>query len=348
VDLAGRFAELGVTKAEMDQARASGTIDELAIERVVLPGARRYDQRALAQEAGIKLDVLRRLWRAMGFPDPDPRERLFTDMDLQALRDASGELTDGDAERALQSIRTICSALSRVAEMTADEWVAQRAAAIDAGSDPDDVAEVILADADMERSGRLMFHIYRRMLLAALRRRLTTGDGTAEATLSVGFIDMVGFTALVEELDEDELAAVVTDFETRTHDTVAEMGGRIVKTIGDEVMFVTDQPARAIEIALRLAGDTRRGPYTPDVRAGLAYGPVLAREGDYFGSVVNLASRLVTLAYPGRVLASSAVHDVVADDPRWQWRFLQPRRLKGLGRVPVWAVRSSTEPATTR
>ena len=87
--------------------------------------------------------------------------------------------------------------------------------------------------------------------------------------------------------------------------TVVDSGGRIVKTIGDEVMFITEEPAAAATIALRLARASNQDAVLPDARAGLASGPVLSREGDYYGQVVNLASRLTELAFPGTVLASS-------------------------------------------
>jgi hypothetical protein len=96
----------------------------------------------------------------------------------------------------------------------------------------------------------------------------------------VGFVDMLGFTALTEELEPDELGATVTTFETRAYETVAEHGGRVIKTIGDEVMFTVEASTAGVEIALRIAVDEHRGPLAPEVRAGVAQGPVLAKDGD--------------------------------------------------------------------
>jgi adenylate cyclase len=76
----------------------------------------------------------------------------------------------------------------------------------------------------------------------------------------------------------------------------------------------------------------------PDVRVGLAYGPMLGREGDYFGATVNLAHRIVNIAYVGSVVAAPELHDVLEGDERFRWKALRPRRLKGIGSVPLWVL----------
>jgi adenylate cyclase len=164
-------------------------------------------------------------------------------------------------------------------------------------------------------------------------------DGDAGLSLTVGFADMVGFTALSQQLEERELARVVERFETLAYDAVAGHGGRIVKMIGDEVMFVTDEPAAAAEIGLALAEVYGKDETVSDVRVGLAHGPVLGLEGDYFGPTVNLASRIVNIAYVGSVVVSSEIHARLADDERFVLKAVRPRRLKGIGLTPLWVVR---------
>ena len=130
-----------------------------------------------------------------------------------------------------------------------------------------------------------------------LRKLLTPQLGSgALPELTVGFVDLVGYTALSQELDGAELNALVARFEGVTYDTVAQLGGRLVKTIGDEVMFVAEEPEVALQIALELTDRTRQDEVLPRARAGMACGPALAREGDYYGAVVNLAHRLVEIA----------------------------------------------------
>jgi adenylate cyclase len=156
--------------------------------------------------------------------------------------------------------------------------------------------------------------------------------------LAVGFADMVGFTLLSQHLSDPELAAVVRRFEELSHDIVTGLGGRVVKMIGDEVMFVVESVADAARIGLDLADAYADDELLSDVRVGLALGPVLLREGDYFGTTVNLAHRIVNIGNPGTVLVSnefqaallSTAPDVYTTKP------LRPRLLKDLGRVQLW------------
>jgi adenylate cyclase len=155
---------------------------------------------------------------------------------------------------------------------------------------------------------------------------------------TVGFVDLVGYTAMSQMLDDDELSALVTRFGDVSHDTIVPAGGRIVKTIGDEVMFITDNAATAADIALTLVTLTAADDVLPDVRAGLACGAVLAREGDYFGPVVNLASRLTEVARPGSVLVDATVADALTGDGRFRLRRIPSRRIRDIGRVDVWRL----------
>jgi len=112
-----------------------------------------------------------------------------------------------------------------------------------------------------------------------------------------------------------------------------------VKMIGDEVMFVTDDPAAAAEIGLSLAEVYGQDEAVSDVRVGLAHGPVLGLQGDYFGPTVNLASRIVNIAYVGAVVVSSEIQERLAGDERFVLKPVRPRRLKGIGLTPLWVVR---------
>ena len=151
--------------------------------------------------------------------------------------------------------------------------------------------------------GRLLEYVWRRHLQAATRRAMLLGARGAEKGISpvmaVGFADMVGFTMLSQHLGDEELAAVVSRFEELAHDTVVALGGRVVKMIGDEAMFVVQTATSAAEIGLSLAEAYAGDELLSDVRVALAIGPVLVQDGDFYGPVVNLASRLVGVANPG-------------------------------------------------
>ena len=154
-------------------------------------------------------------------------------------------------------------------------------------------------------------------------------------TGAVGFVDLVGYTALSQELENEDLSALVGRFGDLAHDTVVDAGGRIVKTIGDEVMFVTDTATAGASIALRLTERSIGDELLPETRAGVAYGPLLSRDGDYFGPVVNLASRLTDLAKPGEVFASQALSDALTPGSDIHARRMGTRRIRDIGRVEV-------------
>lgn len=340
-DLDAFFGERGVAPEEVAEAERLGTLELLVLEKLLQPHRPEYDLSTAAALGGITADRMHQLWRAMGFPDPEEGEAVTGADDLEVLQWAADRVQD-DArfDRTLQLLRVSASSLARMAESTADDLAEQLDTLRAAGASSRDLAELTLDQADLDEVQRVVFHLFRIQLLAAVRRRFT-GDrvGGLQQELAVGFVDLVGFTALSQELEPGELAAMVSEFEARASNTVAEEGARLVKTIGDEVMFSTPSPVIAVRIALRLAGDERRGPLTPDVRAGVAFGPVVSRWGDEFGPVVNLASRLVNIALPGAVLVSEELRHELKDDPALQWRALRARRLKGLGRVPAWVVR---------
>jgi adenylate cyclase len=140
-------------------------------------------------------------------------------------------------------------------------------------------------------------------------------------------------------LDPEELAVMVYRFEAIAYEHIPERGGRVVKMIGDEVMFAVDDGAFAADIAVALLEAYARDANLPDVRIGLASGPTLAWEGDLFGPTVNLASRLVDFARPNTVLISEGLGEQLQDDPRFELRHLRPVKLQGIGRVCPWTLR---------
>jgi adenylate cyclase len=190
---------------------------------------------------------------------------------------------------------------------------------------------------------QLMGYVWRRHVLAAVLRLAAT-PSAADRTLTIGFADLVGFTALGQTLEPKELAAVVDRFEAVAYDHIVERAGRVVKMIGDEVMFAVEDDAAAAEIALALVDAHARDDTLPDVRVGLASGPTLAWEGDLFGPTVNLASRLVNLARPRSVLVSDELGERLKSLPQFELRHLRAVRLQGIGSVRLWVLRRGSQP----
>ncbi len=333
----------GVADEEIDSAEHDGTLGYLAIDRLVFPDPPIYDLPALAEVTGLTAEQIAQLWRSLGFPDPTGGERIFTETDADMLHTVAGLLELGliEPDLVVQMSRVIGSSLARVAGAIID------AIGLDAESETGDDEEfAVAAGTLMPTMPKVMDYVWRRHLQAAARRRVATpvGDGPP-ALKTVGFADLVGFTALSQQVDEHELAATVDRFETLAYDTVVGQGGRVVKMIGDEVMFVVDDVRAGAEIALSLAEVYAEDSELSDVRVGLATGPALEREADYFGPTVNLASRIVNIAFPGSVVVSDDVHTALDGDPAFEWRFLKQRRLKDLGKVPLWSVRRATDEA---
>ena len=325
--------ERGVAEDEIAAAEASGTLRLLAVEHLVLPGPPRYEGDVVAARTGLPRELTQRFWRALGFPDVPDGEVAFTEADLEVVQTLASmfERNVIRPEVALQITRVLASSAARVAEAQVEGLVEPTA--------DDDERSFDLEREALSSTPRFFDHVWRRQLQAAARRARYRAAPGGTAPVAVGFADLVGFTALSSTLDDNELADVVDRFTELAYDLVATAGGRVVKTVGDEVMFAVDQPEAGLELALRLTDAYADDHDLPDVRVGLSWGPALARDGDLFGPTVNLAARIVAIARPRSVVVGPEVHEALADAPGLVWRALRPRRLKGIGRVPLWSVR---------
>jgi class 3 adenylate cyclase len=177
------------------------------------------------------------------------------------------------------------------------------------------------------RLGRMIDSIHRHHLVSTRTfiEGMTRGP-SAGLVCGVGFADLSGFTALTQALTPAELSSLLDEFGATTADVVHADGGRIVKFIGDAVMWVNSDPARLAKAALDLVDHPRAREAGLQVRAGLAFGEILAQGGDYFGNDVNLAARLVAAAEPGQILASAGLYEQLANVPA---TVQEPLQLKG-------------------
>jgi len=331
----------GATEEEIDRAVADGVIDLFVAERMLIPSRRRYSRVEVSELTGVDLEKLERFWRALGFPGVADDETAFTDLDLEAVRLFQGlqALGAADTDTAVQMARVMGSSMARIAEaeLVPGDMVSEEV-------DPVLSAEAFagVADVTIPAMAKLLEFVWRRQVAAGIQRNMVLrSHGLAPGQspdLAVGFADMVGFTLLSQHLSDAELAAVVRRFEELSHDIVTSARGRVVKMIGDEVMFVVDDVADAARIGLDLADAYADDDLLSDVRVGLSCGPVLLRDGDYFGPTVNLAHRIVNIANPGTVLMSDEFHAALMAEAPGQFtgQALRPRLLKDLGRVQLW------------
>lgn len=309
-------------------------------ERLLGPPELTADE--VARQAGVDPTQARRLWQSLGFPPVGDDERVFTRTDVAELC-AVRELLDvgqTDPDTLLQLTRVVGQSLARIV----DAQLTATAARLTDLSSPEwlDPATLSALTGRIEllapRLEQSLWYAWRRHLLAALRR-LASQPPAAGHSVTVGFADLVGFTDLSHAIEPQALAAVVDRFEAIAFEHVPQLGGRIIKLIGDEVMFAADDPVVGAEIALTLAEAHAADSTVPDVHVGLAYGPVLPWEGDLFGPTVNLASRIVNLGRPGTALVSDTLGSLLHELPHFTLRHLRPLPLKGFGRVRVWVLR---------
>jgi adenylate cyclase len=306
------------------------------VERALLGGDRRYNRIQVTEAAGVSLDRARRLWMAMGFAEVGDDECVFTDGDVAALRVWNGLVDSGlvaqDDEASVA--RALSQPLSRLADWQAQEVLA-RARGLD--TPPDQLAT--LAEGLLPVIEGLQSYVWRRHLAAATGRALSaTGDELSVRRSVVGFADIVGYTTTARHADIDELSALLEAFEKDATETIAAHRGRVVKTVGDEVLFVADEPADAAEIALHLADPARADAGLPSLRVGMGMGQVLSRFGDVYGSVVNLAARLTALARPGTVLVDKELADALRADERFRLRARRPTAVRGYHHLRSWSL----------
>jgi adenylate cyclase len=333
-----------------DGASGAGADDERSHPERVLDGLvdqvlgspRRWRREEVARAAGVSLEDARRLWRAMGFADVGDAEA-FTDEDVGALRLLVTLLDRGVLDRAIavDVARSLGQTTSRLADWQVD--IVGRQLVERGVLDPvDPLAPRSAAALSQEIAvllpalERLLVHGWRRQLAAALERGLGDAEASGEVEtghLTVGFADQVGFTRLTRRMEEPELAALVERFESRSADIVVGAGGRLIKTLGDEILFVAADPAAAAEASLRLITEHQADETIPRVRIGLATGVVVTRRGDVFGTTVNLASRLTAVARPDSVLVDGVTADALAESSAYRLRPLGPRAVRGIGLV---------------
>jgi adenylate cyclase len=304
----------------------AGVTTPADIERELLGGDRLHNREQVAELAGVDVEHAQELWRALGFADVDNETCAFTERDVWALRTVDQLGKEGWLNDAMQvsMARALGQSLARLAD-----W---QLAAIGSMIDPDTNEDLALARAEhlVPVVEELIGYVWRRHLAAAAARALAVGrDDFALHSMAVGFADLVGFTSLTRELDEIELGSLVEQFESKASDIVASAGARLVKTIGDEVLFTADDVGTAADVALRLSEQIPQIEKVPDLRVGLACGTVLSRLGDVYGEPVNLASRLTSIARPGSVLVDREFAAALEGDDRWKLRRVPPRPVRG-------------------
>jgi adenylate cyclase len=314
------------------------------LELAILGEDPTYSAADVAAETGVTIDQARRLWRALGFPDRG-QEIAFTTADADAVSTLVGQVDAGhiDFDLAVTLTRAVGQTMARLADWEVATLV-HRVQEIEAGDNATGSrarAGLHLIEEMNEPFERLLVYVWRRHLAAAVARVEALGADDADlrtTQMTVGFADIVGFTELTNELTQSRIGDLVELFESRCSDVVAGQHGRVIKTLGDAVLFVNDDPIRAYDTAEGIIAVVGRDGRMPDVRVGLASGSVVMRLGDVFGPPVNLASRLTAVARRNRVIVDQSTADLLPAD-QFEARRLPARRVRGFGLVEPVAVR---------
>jgi adenylate cyclase len=302
------------------------------LEAALLGARCELDRDEVSRAAGVPELEARSLWNALGFPVVAPGEKAFTSRDVEALRTAL-LLRDGgllDADTLLVLARATGQGLSRLAEAHVEIF---RELATGMDREQATAAVVTAADEVLPQLEQLVVHVWRRQFAAATGRAFAAAAHEGRPQVAVGFVDIVDFTASTRTWDTATLARLLERFERETALRVTAVGGRVVKTLGDAVLYVADDAVSAVEVALDTVAAHQADDDLPDVRAGVALGPVLERLGDVFGQPVNLASRLVDEARPRSVLVDDAVAEALEQvglaDGVYELRRLRRRSVRG-------------------
>jgi adenylate cyclase len=324
----------GVT---VEQIRGSFAPMLLASRRILGDDGTYVSARETSEKTGVELDLLQRIQQAMGLPrvdDPDAAVYMRADAEAAAFTQKFIELGI-EPDQLVQIARMLAEGLSRTAEV-------MRYAALASIVDPS-ATELEIAknsEALVREIEPLLGPMIQEMLRLQLRHLMETEAVTATERaegqrlpgarlVTIAFADLVGFTQLGEVVAPEDLEQLSHRLADLARD-VAVPPVRFIKTIGDEVMLVSSDAVALLEAVMDLVDATDRDDDFPSLRAGLATGMAVSRAGDWFGSPVNLASRVTGAARSGSVLVSESTRDAVGDDERFTWSFAGARHLKNI------------------
>lgn len=323
------LADLGFTVDDMVAAERRGRLFGLAGDVLLRSGPPIHTLRTAAETIGVALAEVEHGWAMLGLTVADPDTPALSQVDVEGLQTWVAMRTRLGEDAADGFLRVLGATVARLAEAisamirtgepnmwlghTGDELITARAYRTAAEFVP--------------RIGTMIDAVHRHHVVST--RTFIEGvvrGPQAAVVCGVGFADLSGFTALTQMLTTAELSAMLSEFGATVSDVVHADGGRVVKFLGDAVMWVSSDPERLAKAALDLVDHPRASDAGLQVRAGLGHGEILAMNGDYFGNAVNLAARLVAAAAPGQILVAAELRRQL---PGWSAVKQEPLQLKG-------------------
>jgi adenylate cyclase len=327
-----------------------------SVERLLLGRSASMARDEVSASAGVDPAAARRFWHAMGFQVVEDDEAMFTEADREALGRVTAMVQGGrvSEELALGMTRAFARTADRLAvwqtQLVAESLAPPFSEELEGKDSRSVPAPGVAADAaallarTIDEIEPLLVYVWRRHLTNAVQRMLADADPAVSSDPSapvraVGFADLVAFTSFVRRMSERQLARLVQHFELLASDVVAEHGGRVIKTVGDEVLFVHTEAAAASAIALDLVDAMAEDELLPPVRVGLAHGRVVSRLGDVFGMTVNKASRITAVTPSGTVFVDDAMARALGSVSGFSAIERRRRMLRGIGVVTLHELR---------
>jgi adenylate cyclase len=302
----------------------------------------------VADQVGVPLEFVLAFEEALGKVRPAPNDPAPSD--LEALLEAPRVAIDAgviDDRTHLRLIGVYADALRRIAETEGDVFHRLiEVPRLEAGMSHGEMLEVVNPIGAELTPGmeKLVLGIYRRQ-----QERVWTDDGVQhmesaieamglyerpERPTAFAFLDLTGYTRLTEERGDEAAAELAADLTQLVQGEVGRRDGKSIKWLGDGVMSSFRDPAAAVLSTIEVSRRTGEVGLPP-AHAGIAVGPVIFQDGDYYGRTVNLASRLAGLAEPGQTLVDADVVRLVGERDDIDFH--------GLGDVPVKGMASSIE-----
>ncbi|HUI03968.1 MAG TPA: adenylate cyclase regulatory domain-containing protein [Acidimicrobiales bacterium] len=339
----------GVTLADMAGAGEPEALVALAAQRPLGGGQALLTIEEVAAAAHTSPDRVMRLRMASGLPAV-PGEPMVppSTVDDMAAFDAGAALF-GEVPT-LSFSRVMGSAMARVAEAAVSLFlIERRPQLVDGVSDAARARDTGQATAVfIGLAPAVMNNLLREHMARAIRRSVAERAdefGAGAVTVGLGFVDLVGSTAWASGLSLTEHALALTGFESAAWDIAAAHHGRVVKLMGDEAMFIAPSAVDAARIARELCRAVAADPALPEARGAVGHGVVAARDGDYFGPLVNLVAHAVEVAEPSTVVVTEVVRDALernrgAGEEPWDVSALSGVGLRGVDdAVRLFAVR---------
>ncbi len=341
-----RMRERGYSLEDLKRAGRDGRLAFGSAEDIFADQSERVAISDAAGDIGLSEGLIERIMVVLG--TPSGRERTLTEVDVEAMRKLAAVADAGlPIEALLQLVRVYAQAVRRIADAEVrlfhlfvhEPMMRDGLGAIEMSNEMGDlVSSVSPVTVPLLEylHDRYVRYFIEQDVVGHMEDEFGGDDEIDQIRISLCFIDLTGFTRFTEEEGDAEAFSVIERF-TEAVEATLPPEANIVKTIGDEVMVVSPDP---VTLAVWAVGFLALFDDRPKPRVGIHFGGAVFRDGDYFGSQVNLTHRVVNRALGGEVLVTDTVRDAIGDHPDLELESLGEVDLKGFPvPTPLFLVR---------